>query len=74
MSRKANHEGLRCIHNADIIAEPIVFAGFVSDGNFSADASVQLVAYLLQQKGAGGVKGYSGKERRSLAEFWQPKK
>ena len=50
MASKANDKGLLCIDDAHIIAEFVIFTGFVGDRNLPTDLAIQLVINLLEQQ------------------------
>ena len=50
MPGKAYDEWLLCIHNAHIIAQGIILAGFVRNGYRAADFAVELVIHLLKEQ------------------------
>jgi hypothetical protein len=60
MTCEADNKGFFCIDNAHIIAEMVIFAGFMGNGNFAAELSVQLVVDLLLQQNIMARRDTSG--------------
>ncbi len=54
---EAQDEGALGVHQAHIVAQAVILAGFVGDGDYAVELAIQLMADLLKQQHVKGQVG-----------------